>query len=169
MASFKAITQLTKRICMKFVTKSQEETLALASTLGGLLRKKDVIAFEGHLGAGKTCFTKGLGLGLGVEDEITSPTFTILYEYSGRLSLYHFDLYRLTSFDDFLDIAGDEYLDGDGVCVIEWSEKIAGHLPKKTIHISIEVLPNDERLITITNCPYQIEFPLRCLDAQNTD
>ena len=142
---------------MKFITKSQEETLALASKLGKQLRKKDVIAFEGALGAGKTCFTKGLASGLCVEDDVTSPTFTILYEYFGRLPLYHFDLYRLSSYDDFLDIAGDEYLDGDGVCVIEWSEKIATNLPKNTIRISIEVLEEDERLINITNCPYKIE------------
>ena len=142
---------------MTFTTKSQEETLSLAFNLGKRLKRKDVIAFEGALGAGKTCFTKGLALGLGVEDDVTSPTFTILYEYSGFLPLYHFDLYRLSSYDDFLDIAGDEYLDGDGVCVIEWSEKISANLPKNTIHISIEVLANDERLITITNCPYKID------------
>lgn len=143
---------------MVFITKSQEETLALASSLGRQLKKKDVVAFEGSLGAGKTCFTKGLALGLGVEDDVTSPTFTILYEYFGSLPLYHFDLYRLTSFDDFLDIAGDEYLDGDGVCVIEWSEKISNNLPKNTIRISIEVLAHDVRRITITNCPYEIDL-----------
>ena len=143
---------------MTFVTKSPEETLALAISLGSQLKKKDVIAFEGSLGAGKTCFTKGLALGLGVEDDVTSPTFTILYEYFGSLPLYHFDLYRLSSFDDFLDIAGDEYLDGDGVCVIEWSEKIANNLPDNTIYISIDVLENDDRCITITNCPYNVSI-----------
>ena len=143
---------------MTFITKSQEETQAIANRLGKQLKQKDVIAFEGHLGAGKTCFTKGLALGLDVEDDVTSPTFPILYEYFGRLPLYHFDLYRLSSFDDFLDIAGDEYLDGDGVCVIEWSEKISNHLPKNTIRINIEVVQHDERRITITNCPYAIDI-----------
>lgn len=142
---------------MVFITKSQEETLVLARALGERLEKNDVVAFEGTLGAGKTCFAKGLALGLGVEDEVASPTFTILYEYSGRVPLYHFDLYRLSSFDDFLDIAGDEYLEANGVCVIEWSEKIVDHLPKNTIRINIEVLPSDDRRIIITNCPYKID------------
>lgn len=141
---------------MKFVTRSAEETFAVASSLAKSLKKGDVIAFTGALGAGKTCFTKGLAAGLDVEDDVTSPTFTILYEYFGRLPLYHFDLYRLSSFDDFLDIGGDEYLNGDGVCVIEWSEKIATDLPKNTIQIDIDVLEDDDRQITISNCPYEV-------------
>ncbi len=138
---------------MQFISKSQDETVKIGRGLGESLHSGDVIAFTGKLAAGKTCFTKGIAKGLDIKEEITSPTFTILSEYYGRLPLYHFDLYRLDSFEDFLDIAGDEYLYGDGVCVIEWSEKILDNLPKKTIKIDIELMKNDFRKILIENCP----------------
>ena len=136
---------------MQFISKSIQDTVGIGIILGECVCAGDIIAFTGTLATGKTCFTKGLALGLNIKEEITSPTFTILSEYYGRLPLYHFDLYG--SFDDFLDIAGDEYLYGNGVCVIEWSEKILTDLPKNTIRINIELMENDFRKITIENCP----------------
>ncbi len=138
---------------MKFITKSVEETIKLGFSLGKLLNIGDIVAFTGTLASGKTCFTKGLALGLEIEEEITSPTFTIISEYYGRLPLYHFDLYRLTSFEDFLEIGGEEYLYGDGVCAIEWSEKIIKELPKNAITIDIIINENDCRVININNLP----------------
>ena len=138
---------------MKLLSSSVQETIQIGICLGRQLKRGDVIAFTGNLAAGKTSLTKGIAESLGIEEEVTSPTFTILSEYEGRIPLYHFDLYRLSSFDDFLDLGGDEYMSGDGVCVIEWSEKIFKHLPQKRIVININLLSDDKREITISNCP----------------
>ena len=140
---------------MKYFTTSAEQTIEIGYLLGQKLQQGDNIALTGALAVGKTHFAKGVAQGLEIVDEITSPTFTIISEYSGRLPLYHFDLYRLSSYDDFLDIGGDEYLSKDGVCLIEWSEKILTYLPKNTITISF-ILQANNREITITNCPYQM-------------
>jgi len=141
---------------MKYLTTSVEQTIKIGRLLGDKLQKGDNIALTGTLAVGKTHFAKGIAQGLEIENEITSPTFTIISEYYGRLPLYHFDLYRLTSYDDFLDIGGDEYLSKDGVCLIEWSEKILTYLPKNTIIVSF-ILQDNGREITITNCPYQLD------------
>lgn len=132
--------------------------MELGKTLGKSLKAGDVVAFTGTLAAGKTYFTKGIALALQIEEEVTSPTFTIVYEYYGSLSLYHFDLYRLTSYEDFLDMGGEEYLYGDGVCVIEWSEKILKELPKNTIFVDIQIKDDEMREININNCPYEISL-----------
>ena len=106
---------------MAFVTTSQEETIALGERLGALLRVGDVLVLTGDLGAGKTQLTKGIAAGMGVEDDVTSPTFNILMVYEGaEMPLYHFDLYRLDDPDQLEDIGLYEMLDGDGACVIEW-------------------------------------------------
>lgn len=106
-------------------TDSPEQTRELGERLGGLLRPGDVAALAGGLGAGKTVFVSGLARGLGVEDErlVTSPTFVILHEYPGRISLYHFDLYRLERIQDVWDLGYEEYFEGRGVCAVEWAEK----------------------------------------------
>jgi len=132
--------------------------MELGKALGKSLKAGDVVAFTGTLAAGKTYFTKGIALALQIEEEVTSPTFTIVYEYYGSLPLYHFDLYRLTSYEDFLDMGGEEYLYGDGVCVIEWSEKILKELPKNTIFVDIQIKDDEMREITINNCPYEISL-----------
>jgi tRNA threonylcarbamoyladenosine biosynthesis protein TsaE len=102
---------------------SVERTRALGRALGELARAGDVILLEGALGAGKTAFTQGIGLGLGVAATINSPTFTILKEYEGRLPLYHFDLYRLDEPDELYELGFEDYFSGDGVCVVEWAER----------------------------------------------
>ena len=109
-----------------FITNSKEETVALAQKLAGKLNNHDVIFYVGGLGMGKTAFTQGLCNGLGIDADVTSPTFAIVNEYHGRpLSLFHFDMYRIENEDQLFNIGFDDYLDYDGVLAIEWSENIA--------------------------------------------
>jgi tRNA threonylcarbamoyladenosine biosynthesis protein TsaE len=115
------------------ISHSTDETLAIGRNFGTALRRGDVLALCGDLGAGKTHFVKGLAAALGADAAVTSPTFTLIHEYlGGRLPLYHFDFYRLEDEDEALKIGLDEYLDGDGVCVIEWADKFPGLLPSHT-------------------------------------
>lgn len=102
---------------------SVERTRALGAALGALLAPGDVVLLEGDLGAGKTALTQGIGKGLNVHTVVNSPTFTILKEYSGRLPLYHFDLYRIESPDEVYSLGFEDYFGGDGVCVVEWAER----------------------------------------------
>jgi tRNA threonylcarbamoyladenosine biosynthesis protein TsaE len=129
------------------VSSSPEETLSLGEELGRTLKSGTVIALRGGLGAGKTCFAKGIALGLGVEDEVTSPTYTLLSEYEGRFPFRHFDAYRLRGEDDFALLGADELFDGTGVTVIEWSEKITASLPPESLVIEIAVLNDGRRSI----------------------
>lgn len=110
-----------------------EETIAHGQAVAATLRRSDVLALCGDLGAGKTHFVKGVAAGLGANAAVTSPTFTLIHEYlGGRLPLYHFDFYRLDDEDEALKIGLDEYLEGDGVCVIEWADKFPALLPAHT-------------------------------------
>jgi tRNA threonylcarbamoyladenosine biosynthesis protein TsaE len=129
-------------------TNSEKETKALASQIGSILSKGTVIALSGELGAGKTTFSQGLAEGLEVKEYVDSPTFSILKIYEGRLPLYHMDVYRLDE-ESLEDLGLDEYLFGDGVCLVEWPSRIASLLPKDTIPIDIEVLSNGKRAISI--------------------
>lgn len=136
---------------MEFVTNSPEETEELGERLGRTLSPGDVVAFTGDLGAGKTAFTRGIARGLGIGDRVTSPTFAIVNEYEGgRLPLFHFDMYRLTSSDELFDIGWEDYLARGGVCAVEWSENVEDAL-RDAIHITIEKDPlePDTRRITI--------------------
>jgi tRNA threonylcarbamoyladenosine biosynthesis protein TsaE len=115
------------------ISHSADETVAYGRTHAATLRGGDVLALCGDLGAGKTHFVKGLAEGLGTDAAVTSPTFTLIHEYpGGRLPLYHFDFYRLEDEDEALKIGLDEYLDGDGLCVIEWGDKFPALLPAHT-------------------------------------
>ena len=136
---------------MSVITKSPEQTEALGERLAKLLRPGDVIAYYGDLGAGKTAFTRGLAAGLGIRETVTSPTYTIVNEYlSGRMPLFHFDMYRLSSSDELFDIGWEDYLARGGVCAVEWSENVKDALTD-AISITIEKDPNqpDWRRITI--------------------
>jgi len=120
-------------------TKSTEETKEIGYKLGKLLHKGDIVCISGELGVGKTIFSGGIALGLGVKGYITSPTFTIVNEYyDGRVPLYHFDVYRIGSTDEMYEIGFEEYLDGDGVVIIEWAELIENILPDQYIRVTIE-------------------------------
>ncbi len=136
---------------MTFTTHSPEETIALGVRIGNKLKKGDVIAMQGTLAAGKTTITKGIAKALGVSDTITSPTFCLISEYSGKMPLYHMDVYRLEGGDDFINLGTDDMIYGNGVSIIEWSEKIMDELPKKTILLKITPDDGDERTITIEN------------------
>jgi len=119
--------------------------------IGNLLKRGSVIALYGGLAAGKTTLTKGIGRSLGVTEPITSPTYTIVSEYEGKWPLYHMDCYRIEGEEDALTIGIDELLYGDGICVIEWSERIPHLMPEYTIKIELSVLAGGERQIQITN------------------
>ena len=136
---------------MQITTHSADETQALGQRLAKRLLPGDVIAYFGDLGAGKTALTRGIAQGLGVTDLVTSPTYTIVNEYlSGRLPLFHFDMYRLSSADELFDIGWEDYLARGGVCAVEWSENVEDAL-RDAIHITIEKDPlePDTRRITI--------------------
>ncbi len=134
---------------MRYVTHAPEYTEALGEKLAACLRPGDVIAYYGDLGAGKTAFTRGLARGLGIEEPVTSPTYTIVNEYlSGRMPLFHFDMYRLESSDDLFDIGWEDYLARGGVCAVEWSENVEDALDG-AIRVSIRRLSDQEREITV--------------------
>ena len=136
---------------MTVITKSPEQTELLGKKLAELLRPGDVIAYYGYLCAGKTAFTRGLAAGLGIREAVTSPTYTIVNEYlSGRMPLFHFDMYRLSSSEELFDIGWEDYLARGGVCAVEWSENVADALTD-AISITIEKDPAqlDWRKITI--------------------
>ena len=134
---------------MEFLTNSPEETERIGASLGKILPPGTVIAYEGDLGAGKTAFTRGLARGLGYRDPVTSPTYTIVNEYlGGRLPLFHFDMYRLSSSDDLWDIGWEDYLERGGICAVEWSENVADAL-ENAIRIRIEKTGEESRRITI--------------------
>lgn len=110
---------------MVFTTNSPEETERVGEALAGRLKPGQVVAYLGGLGAGKTAFTRGLARGLGVTEQVTSPTYTIVNEYlTGSLPLFHFDMYRLGSADDLFDIGWEDYLERGGICAVEWSENV---------------------------------------------
>ena len=134
---------------MTFETHSPEQTEALGEALGKVLRPGTVVAYTGDLGAGKTAFTRGLAKGLGASEPVTSPTYTIVNEYlSGRIPLFHFDMYRLGSSEDLFDIGWEDYLERGGVCALEWSENVADAL-ENPIRIQLEKTGEQSRRITI--------------------
>ena len=122
---------------MDYLTHNEIETEALGETLARRLGPGDVVAYRGDLGAGKTAFTRGLARGLGCTGRVTSPTFTVVNEYEGRLPLFHFDLYRLEGEDALYDVGWEDYLDRGGVCAVEWSERAEAALPRETVWVSI--------------------------------
>ncbi len=131
------------------ISHSPEQTSEIGRRLAVELRPGDVLALAGDLGAGKTQFAKGIAAGLGIETDVTSPTFTLIHEYPGRLPLYHIDLYRLESEEEVLGIGIDDYLDGDGVTVVEWADKFARLMPKGVRWVRFRALEGDEREIAL--------------------
>lgn len=130
------------------ITYSAAETQEMAEKLATLVEAGTVITLNGDLGAGKTTFTQGFAKGLGVTRNVNSPTFTIMKQYKGRLPLYHMDVYRLEDTGD--DIGLEEYINGDGVAIVEWSNLIESSLPDERLAITIERTGDDERKITLT-------------------
>lgn len=134
----------------EFITHSPEETIALGEKIGRLLRGGDIIAYVGDLGCGKTTITRGISIGLGLGDEVSSPTFALVNEYRGKeLSLIHFDMYRILSAEDLETTGFFDYMSDDSVLAIEWSENITDELPEGTITITLERIDDSTRKITI--------------------
>lgn len=133
----------------KFISSSASETEKIGRRLAQKLKGREIIALFGGLGAGKTAFTRGLAAGLGFEDGVSSPTFALVHEYDGKLPIFHFDMYRVTSYDDLYSTGFFDYI-GNGILVIEWSENIEGVIPNNAIRVVIKPLSENEREITIS-------------------
>jgi tRNA threonylcarbamoyladenosine biosynthesis protein TsaE len=130
------------------ISKSVEATVAAGATCGRSAQVGDVFALTGDLGAGKTQFVKGLVAGVGSDADVTSPTFTLIHEYGGgRCPVYHFDFYRLDSAAAVIALGFDEYLDGDGACVIEWADRFRELIPRRARWISLRMRNETEREI----------------------
>ncbi len=126
---------------MEFIVTTVEETNKIGELVGALVNSGDIICLIGDLGTGKTHLTKGIAKGLDIKDHITSPTFTIVNEYTGRLKLYHFDVYRVNDPDEIAAIGFDEYIFSDAVSIIEWANYIEELIPPDNLTITIEKLP----------------------------
>ena len=134
----------------QFVSHSVQDTEKIAAKLAEKLKGGEVIAFTGPMGMGKTAFTRGLVLALGGGDVVSSPTFALVNEYDARLTVQHFDMYRVSGWDDLYSTGFFDYLDTDNVLVIEWSENIDGALPENTIYVHMEKGETEtERIVTI--------------------
>ncbi len=153
------------RVKLSVTSRSPEETFRIGQIIGRSLVEKDVVALIGELGAGKTCITQGIARGLGVPDcyQITSPSFTLINEYQGRMMLYHFDLYRLSDTCEMDDMGYEEYLFGKGVSVIEWADRVEGILPDDTLFIVIGYTDENSRSIMISGQEKRIAVLLRLL------
>lgn len=131
---------------LDIISHSAAQTQRLGERLGELARAGDIVCLEGDLGSGKTCFTQGLGRGLGIADDIHSPTFILANEHrDGRLALYHLDVYRVSGWGEALGIGLDDYLFGDGVCVIEWAEKIRDAVPSERMWLTFRHIGETKR------------------------
>ena len=135
---------------MEFLSKSEEDTKNFAYKLALELKGGEVFLLNGDLGAGKTVFAKGLCQGLGNESVVTSPTFTIMNMYKGRLNFYHFDMYRIENESELIELGFDEYIgSSDAVCAIEWSSRVPSLLPKNCITVEITKVDDETRLIKV--------------------
>jgi len=140
---------MTSTLIFSEITNSRTETEELGRKFAKKLNAGDVVAMRGDLGAGKTCFVGGVAEGLGFSGETSSPTFAIINEYlGGRLNIYHFDMYRVSGWEDLETTGYFEYLEAGGVLFIEWSENIEGALPQKYISVTVEKLGENQRKIT---------------------
>jgi tRNA threonylcarbamoyladenosine biosynthesis protein TsaE len=135
---------------VELLSRSAAETRRLGEHLGRLVQPGDFVALYGDLGAGKTQFVQGVARGLAVPEEyrVTSPTYTLMNMYPGRLPLYHFDLYRLTSADELADLGFDEYFFGSGVCLVEWSERLGTEGPDDLLLVTLRYVAEEQRAIS---------------------
>lgn len=141
---------------MKLIVKNEDETYRLGKYIGERLPRGSVLSLNGDLGAGKTHMTKGIAEGMGIKDYVTSPSFTILNIYDGVIPLYHFDVYRIDDIREMYEIGFDEYLYGNGVCVIEWGNMVKELLPENHIDLYIAKLEDNVREIEILNLPFKL-------------
>lgn len=157
-----------KERSFKYCTVTDQETINLGRELGASLKEGDVIALAGELGSGKTCFTKGVALGLGVSPGIvvTSPSFSLVNEYEGRCSLFHIDCYRLESLSDFLSTGLDEYFYQSGVVAMEWADRWPEILPSWSVNIEFTIVDERSRNITLTGYHFRALEILRNVGKQ---
>lgn len=134
---------------LEIITHRPEETQTLGQKIGELAQPGDVYLLSGKLGAGKTCLTQGIAWGLGIQEYATSPTFVLIRELQGRLTLYHIDLYRLDHIEEIADLGLDDYFYGRGVCVVEWAEKGTSILPDENLLVQITYLTEKQRRLII--------------------
>jgi tRNA threonylcarbamoyladenosine biosynthesis protein TsaE len=138
-----------------FQTQSPEETQSIGKQIGGNLQAGDIIALIGELGAGKTCLTQGIARGIGIasHEVVNSPSYTLINEYAGNIPIYHIDLYRLEHHGEIVDLGLDEYLEGSGICIIEWADRMAELLPAKHIQITMTWTGESTRRIELQRTP----------------
>ena len=134
---------------MELISKSVAQTEHYAQKLAGLLKSGDIVAFKGGLGVGKTAFVRGLAKGLGTDNEVSSPTFSLVHEHRGKYTLYHFDMYRIQGEDDLYATGFYDYMDGESILAIEWSENIEDSLPENAVVVTISVVDENTRKIVI--------------------
>jgi tRNA threonylcarbamoyladenosine biosynthesis protein TsaE len=134
---------------LTFDSKSVEDTNRLAEQVARIVQPGDVLALKGDLGAGKTTFTQAFARALGVQERVNSPTFTLIKEYRGRIPLYHMDLYRLNGEEEAAALGLEEYFDGEGVCIVEWADRLGEALPKDVVHITMEETSPHTRRIRV--------------------
>ena len=134
---------------MKYITRDEKETLRVAAEFSGTLVPGSVVALIGELGAGKTVFARGVAHSLGIRENITSPTFTLIHEYRGSVPLYHMDLYRMNGIREICNIGVEDYFYGDGICLVEWAEKLGELLPENAISVHLNHLGDTLREILI--------------------
>jgi tRNA threonylcarbamoyladenosine biosynthesis protein TsaE len=134
---------------IKYYSHSEEETILFGEKIGELVEGGQIILLSGDLGVGKTILVQGIGAGLEVDEDITSPTYNLINEYEGQLSLYHMDLYRLEEEEELYDLGFEEYIESDGVVVIEWPDIAYDLLPPDFIYIKFELIDNDVRKILL--------------------
>ena len=151
----------------EWLLRSEEDTKRLGHQLANGLQPGDVVALIGDLGTGKTALTKAVAAGLGVGDMITSPTFTIVCEYhSGRLPLYHFDVYRVSDPDELFEIGFEEYLFGKGVCLIEWADLIEDILPARTIRVELSYGAREGERVASVSWPEDRQLTINVLQER---
>ena len=138
---------------MTYTTNSEQETEDLGARVAGALPDGSVVAFYGELGSGKTAFVRGMARGMGIAAPVSSPTFTIVNEYLGARSLFHFDMYRLGSADELYDIGWEDYLGRNGVCAVEWSENVEDAFEGDEIVVTFRKLGDTAREITVEGGP----------------
>lgn len=153
---------------MKVISDSPDKTILIGRLLGSRLEPGSVVCLEGNLGAGKTHLAKGVALGLGVEDHVTSPTFTIINEYEGRLPLYHVDAYRLEEEDEAYELGLEEYLYGNGVTLIEWPDRIRPLIPREHLTVSVRMsgTEDDTRELELTSAGTKYERLVTALQPE---
>jgi tRNA threonylcarbamoyladenosine biosynthesis protein TsaE len=156
---------ISLQIICQFLVRDEGEMKRWAQQLAPFLQPGDVLALEGDLGAGKTTFAQGLACGLGVEQQVDSPTFTMVKEYPGDLPFYHMDMYRIESVEEELGI--EDYLAGQGICLVEWATRIKSLLPEETIWIEIDVQPDGARQVQLkAQHPCRVSYLCKELEKQ---